>query len=145
MIERSKSLYDTEKIAERFVNSIPKQNVSGAFVVGLTGDLGSCKTTFVKGVAKALKIKEVVTSPTFIIEKIYKISANKNFDYLIHIDAYRIEDPDEILALGFMDILKNAKNLIIIEWPEIIKKILPKETKIIYFKFIDEETREITI
>lgn len=136
-----KSLKETEKLAQDFVkNLVP--NKDKALIATLYGDLGSGKTTFVKFVAKAFGLEKTVTSPTFVIEKIYKIE-NKNFDHLIHIDAYRLESADELKALGWEEISKNPKNIIFIEWPENMKDILPEDKQEIHFKFIDENTREI--
>jgi len=140
----SKSVTHTAKIAYVFLKNI-KPNKNGATVVGLSGDLGSGKTTFTKEVANILGIKkDLVTSPTFVIEKIYKIS-HPDFSHLIHIDAYRLEKSEELVKLGWDEIIKDSKNLILLEWPERVKDILPKETKMVYFEFIDEETRRIKI
>lgn len=113
-----------------------------AQVFGLAGNLGSGKTTFTQAVAKALGVNEGVTSPTFVIEKIYKLSGQV-FDRLIHIDAYRLESGRELLQLGWHEISSDPKNLIMIEWPERVADILPADLKKINFAFIDEKTREI--
>lgn len=138
----SKSLDDTEKIAREFVEKEFVKNSKGAIIVGLYGDLGSGKTVFTQVVAKRLGVKETVTSPTFVIEKIYKLKGG-NFDHLIHIDAYRLKSGDELLHLGWEEITKNPKNIIFIEWPEMVAEILPDNVKKIYFTFVDENTREI--
>jgi tRNA threonylcarbamoyladenosine biosynthesis protein TsaE len=136
----SNSLADTERLAQEFVSSLNAG--STAVVVGLSGDLGSGKTTFTQSVARALGIQETVTSPTFVIEKIYKLD-HKAFDHLIHIDAYRLEKSDELKKLGWDDIVQNPKNLVVIEWPEKVQDILPDGTKILHFKFLNENSREI--
>lgn len=138
----SKSLEETEKVAREFVEKEFTVSNGGALVAGLYGDLGSGKTAFTQAVAKCLGVKETVTSPTFVIEKIYKLK-NKNFDHLIHIDAYRLKSGDELLHLGWEEIAKNPKNLILIEWPERVAEILPGDMKKIYFIFVAENTREI--
>lgn len=138
----SKSLKETDKIARDFIEKEFVRNENGAIIIGLYGDLGSGKTAFTQAVAKCLGVKETVTSPTFVIEKIYKLE-NKKFDYLIHIDAYRLKSGDELLHLGWEEIAKNPKNIILIEWPERVAEILPDNIKKIYFTFIDENTREI--
>ena len=138
----SKSLEDTEKIVRELVEKEFVKNDGGALIVGLYGDLGSGKTAFTQVVAKCLGVKETVTSPTFVIEKIYKLD-NKNFDHLIHIDAYRLKSGDELLHLGWEEIAKNPKNIIFIEWPERVAEILPNNIKKIYFTFVGENSREI--
>ncbi|MFA5841637.1 MAG: tRNA (adenosine(37)-N6)-threonylcarbamoyltransferase complex ATPase subunit type 1 TsaE [Candidatus Paceibacterota bacterium] len=115
-----------------------------ATVIGLKGDLGSGKTTFTKALAKKLGVADTVLSPTFVIEKIYKLPAGKPFRHLIHIDAYRLDSAEELRALGWDEILSEPKNLIVIEWPERVKKLLPKGSFEVKFKFIDDRTREIS-
>ncbi len=140
----SKNLEETAKISHNFVVSLGGKDHNQAVIVGLYGDLGSGKTTFTQLLAKELGVTETVTSPTFVIEKIYKLK-DQVFEYLIHIDAYRLEKASELLHLGWEEIIANPKNLILIEWPERVAEILPKETKKIKFTFIDETTREIEI
>ena len=140
----SKSLEDTEKIAREFVEKILKKNQIKALIVGLCGDLGSGKTAFTQAVAKHLGVEETVTSPTFVIEKIYKLK-NKKFDHLIHIDAYRLESGGELLHLGWEEIADNSKNIIFIEWSERVSEILPRSIRKVNLKFVNEHTREIEI
>lgn len=141
---KSKTLEETADFALSFVQNL-KPSKEGATVFNLSGDLGSGKTTFTKEVAYLLGIKkEEVTSPTFVIEKIYAIQ-HRDFTHLIHIDAYRLEKPEELLHLGWEEIIKDRKNLIFIEWGEKVKSILPQETKTIRFEFIDESTRTIEL
>ena len=115
-----------------------------ALIFGLEGDLGGGKTTFLQGFAKGLGIKQRITSPTFIIFRKFKIKDSR-FKNFYHIDCYRISKPKEILDLGFKEIISNSKNIVTIEWAERIQKILPRETIIIKFEFIDQKTRKITI
>jgi len=128
------------KYAARFAHQVlPKQ--SEATVVTLSGDLGAGKTTFVQGVARALGIQENVTSPTFVIEKIYNLSIHPpagGFARLIHIDAYRLESEDELKVLGFSELLQDATNLILIEWPEKIPTLIPKSALKIRFDIADD-------
>jgi tRNA threonylcarbamoyladenosine biosynthesis protein TsaE len=139
----SKSIEETGKIAKEFVENI-KPHKGLAFVVAMHGDLGSGKTTFVKMVAKEFGIENTVTSPTFVIEKIYKLE-NQDFDNLIHIDAYRLKSGEELKTLGWEEVSKNPKNIIFIEWPDNVKDVLPDDKQEMYFKFIDENTREIEV
>ena len=140
MLYTSRDIEDTHKL----VGEILKKIKSGdkAVVVGLSGDLGSGKTTFSQSVAKILGVTEVVTSPTFIIEKLYH-TKDTAFPQFIHIDAYRLDNALELEVLGFTELLNQKGTLIFIEWPERVKEILPKDTRYIKFRFIDETTREI--
>ena len=148
MIIKTNSVKETEKVAKNFVEEITRaerarRNNQNALIVGLYGDLGSGKTTFVKGIAKVFGLEKTITSPTFVIEKIYKLK-NQVFDNLIHIDAYRLKNEKELLNLGWREISKNPKNIIFIEWPENVNDILPSDAKNIKFRFVDKNVREIT-
>jgi tRNA threonylcarbamoyladenosine biosynthesis protein TsaE len=136
---KSLSLSETKKIAAEVVKKLSPGIENGLFI-GLSGDLGSGKTAFVKGVAKALKIKETVISPTFVLMRRYKIPKTKNS--LIHIDAYRLNTKKELKAL----LPKNtAHTLILIEWPECIPGLSKKILKTILFKHGKKEQERIII
>lgn len=108
-----------------------------ATVVGLVGELGTGKTTFVKRFAKALGITEHITSPTFVILKKY--------GNLIHVDAYRLRGGKELLALGFQELLDDPRNIIFIEWADRVADVLPKDRLMLRFEHVDEDTRKIQI
>lgn len=138
-------LKKTEKITKELAKKVLKQKSASrrkkAAVIGLEGELGSGKTTFAQFFAKALGIKRKIQSPTFVIIKKYKIK-NKTF---IHIDAYRIKKPKEILELEWKELITNPKNIVLIEWADKIKKILPKNYFKIKLEILDEKTRKIKI
>ena len=115
-----------------------------ARVLALQGDLGAGKTAFVKSLGKILGVKKTILSPTFIIMKSYKLKAG-NWKLLIHIDAYRIENENELEILGWDDLIKNPENLIALEWPEKVRNLIPKTAKTIKFEFVDEKTRELKV
>jgi len=122
----------------------------GALIIGLEGDLGGGKTTFLQGFAKGLEIKEKILSPTFVIMRRFKIRVNScsnlcKFANFYHIDCYRIKKPEEILDLGFREVMSNPRNIIAVEWAEKIKKILPGEAIWVKFEFIDKTTRKIVL
>ena len=137
----SKSTENTNQVAQNFLNNLNYRGVSSV-VVALQGDLGSGKTAFTQEVGKILGVAENMHSPTFVIEKIYDINFKK-FKKLVHIDAYRLEKESELLHLGWEELIKKPENLVLIEWPENVSGIIPKDAKRISFKFIDEKTREI--
>ena len=136
----SKGPEDTRKIAKEFLDSLKKGEK--AVVVALQGDLGSGKTNFTQIVGSIFDIKENMQSPTFVIEKVYEINWN-GFEKLIHIDAYRLEKDEELLHLGWEEIISEPENLIFIEWPENVRAIIPEDAKKISLNFVDENTREI--
>ena len=130
------SSIQTKKLGEKFSKEIlEKKPKKTAFVVGLEGELGGGKTTFLQGFAKGLGIKEKILSPTFVIMK--------KFNNFYHIDCYRVEKPKELLDLGFREITSNPKNIIVIEWADRIRKIMPKDTLWIKFDFIDGKRRRV--
>ncbi len=140
----SKSVAETGKIAKEFIDKISMGMYETALVVGLYGDLGSGKTTFTKEIAKLFGIAEDITSPTFVIEKIYPIEHEK-FTNLVHIDAYRLDSPKELTALDWKQTVSEKRNIIFIEWPERVLEVLPENHAKIYFKFLNENEREIEI
>ena len=104
-------------------------------LITLRGDLAGGKTTFTKGIGKALNIKAVINSPTFTILKIYEGDMN-----LYHIDAYRLaENPYD---LGFDEYYDEG--IMVVEWPDYYEN-LEKESLNIEFKYLDDESRELEI
>lgn len=144
----TKSSRETKRIAALLARSIkPPQ------VIALEGNLGAGKTTFVQGFARALGIKEKIQSPTFVLMKIYSIyssslsrryrrkssrlrSNNKIYrpQHLVHIDCYRLGSPRDLTHLGFKNLLKDKDAIIIVEWADKIKNLLPKRSLWIKFK-----------
>jgi tRNA threonylcarbamoyladenosine biosynthesis protein TsaE len=106
-------------------------------IICLEGDLGSGKTVFTKGLAQALGIDEIITSPTFNIIKEYGGEMP-----LFHMDLYRLNgNPDE---LG-LDEYFNKNGIVVIEWADMIKDYLPEERLEIKIKIVDEDTRVLII
>jgi tRNA threonylcarbamoyladenosine biosynthesis protein TsaE len=142
----SKDESETAKIAFDFAANL-KAKDNKATIVGLYGDLGAGKTTFMKYLAESFGIKDTIQSPTFVIEKIYDLAENfsvSGFKKLIHIDAYRIEKEEEMLQLGWEKIINDSGNLICIEWPEKIAGIMPDHI-VIKFEHAREKERKISI
>lgn len=140
----STSLRKTQKIAALLVKTILENPENSPRIFCLHGNLGAGKTTFIQGAAKALKIKNKILSPTFVIMKDFPLSKKFAFKRFYHIDCYRIEKPEEILALGFKNIAKNPQNLIFIEWPERIKKIIPRNSVWLEFEIKGKNQRQIS-
>ncbi len=106
-------------------------------VIAMTGELGSGKTTYVQERARALGITESVVSPTFVILKIYKIPKGE-FDHLIHIDAYRLENEKELEKLGIKELMADHKNLVMIEWADKVRSLIPPDST--WMQFTHEKT-----
>ncbi|MFH1611901.1 MAG: tRNA (adenosine(37)-N6)-threonylcarbamoyltransferase complex ATPase subunit type 1 TsaE [bacterium] len=141
----TKNAKETQKAGQVLAKGILKEeDRQYATVVALQGELGGGKTTFVQGMVEGLRIKEQITSPTFVILKRYDID-NKDYNYFYHIDCYRLNSEQDILDLDFKNIVSNSKNIIAIEWAEKVKSILPDNTIWINFKYIDKNKREIVV
>lgn len=117
---------DLEVFAREILKSLDfARDKSRATLIALRGDLGAGKTTFVQALAKELGVGQTVQSPTYVLMRSYPI-AYKNFTRLVHIDLYRLEKPEEFVALTPEEFLGDAKNLICVEWPERVGEALPK-------------------
>lgn len=142
----TKTLAETEALAAEWVASLREVSVSlgEALVVGLYGNLGAGKTAFAQAVARELGVTDIVNSPTFVIEKIYE-TKHPHFTRLIHVDAYRLDSAAELQVLNFEEIVSNKHNLVLVEWPENVKEILPENHLKIFCEFVDETTRKFQV
>ena len=129
----TKSNLETEKLGVEF-----SKNISRGDIIALNGNLGSGKTTFVKGVLKGLNYKYDVTSPTYTLINEYYTKYK-----IIHIDCYREKDLNRWLNIGITDYFDN-NCILFIEWFENIKSILPKNINLINFKMVSENERLIS-
>lgn len=131
----SHSAKETEKIAYDFTKTL-----SAGQVVGFLGDLGAGKTTFVRGMGKALDAKDDIASPTFAIMNVY----GGNMP-LYHFDMYRIETWEDLYSTGFFDYL-NGDGILAVEWSENIENALPENTIFVQIENGERSgEREITI
>ena len=132
---RCTSVTETQSFAADLANSLP-----AGIVIALIGNLGSGKTTFTQGFAKGLGISENVGSPTFKLVSEYDGQKGK----LIHVDAYRLEGIDDFLNIGGEDILATPKAIILIEWGDKLKSILPPDAiRISFERVLDVENERL--
>lgn len=115
----------------------------GGEVFLLCGDLGSGKTKLAQGLAAGLGVSGVVNSPTFNIMKLYQASGLVKS--LCHIDAYRLNSAEDLVAIGALDYLGASAVVTVIEWAERVKKIWTPESRIIQFKNTGKNKRLITL
>ena len=125
----------------QFAKNIIAKDPKTSTVIELIGDVGAGKTTFVRGLAEGLKIKKPVTSPSFTISKSYALP---NKGHLVHYDFYRLPDPG-LMIDDLRENLNDPHNIIIIEWSNSVKKILPKNHLKLFIKKLDDESRKLII
>jgi len=133
----SRSIGETQKIASLLAKEVSRTPVKEARVIALKGELGSGKTTFVRGFARALGIKEKVLSPTFVLMKAYPMIGSRtsyHFRHLVHIDCYRLESPKDLLHLGFRELLKDKDAIILIEWADRVRSLIPRSALWVNFR-----------
>ena len=132
---------NNEKQTFQIAKNLAKKFKGGEILL-LKGDLGAGKTAFTKGIAQALGIKSIITSPTFTIMNEY---TSNNLE-LYHFDMYRIEDVNELKELGFEQYIGNSKGIACIEWFEKTPELfLNKKTILIEFEKLNDTKRKIRI
>src|SRR3989344_6400947 len=140
------ALSELQGLAQEILMQLPQEKGSAA-IVALTGELGAGKTTFVQALAKELGVADTVQSPTYVLMKSYNLpqgdtltpglSKVSPFKKLVHIDAYRLEKPEEFAALKPETFLNDPHNLVCIEWPERIEGALPTPDLVLNFSSKD--------
>ena len=138
MIYHCQSVEQTQDLAKKLAKKIHPGSI-----ISLIGDLGTGKTTFTKGFARQIGIKDHVTSPTFKLISEYQSPNCK----LYHIDAYRMDGPEDFLNIGGEEYLTSRDSITIIEWGDLLHELLPSRTITINFKRIKypKELRKIKI
>ena len=140
----TKNVAETTRVARQLARSLTAG--THARVIALVGDLGAGKTTFTQALAGALGVAEKVASPTFVILKIYELKKRMGFRHLIHIDAYRLTSPDELVRLGFNACIKDRDAIVVIEWADRVRLLIPKDAIWISFAHGEQENaRALTI
>ena len=111
-------------------------------VLCLEGQLGSGKTTFVKGLAEGLGLKhpEQVKSPTFVLMHIYKAKTP-----LYHFDCYRLNSLEELENIGFQDFVNDPHAISCVEWADKAGDLIPEAARHIRFEILDASRRRITL
>lgn len=132
----SKSEKETVKIAK-----ILSEKVKNGGIICLFGELGTGKTTLTKDIASFIGIKkDLIKSPTYNYIRKYK-SDLKDF---FHLDLYRLEEMNDIIAIEIDEILQ-GDNIVIIEWADRMGKNLPEKRIDVMLSYIDKTTRKIEI
>ena len=131
-------LHEFARNVRAVLKLMPHKNT--ATVVALVGGLGAGKTTFVQALARELEVGEIVQSPTYVLMKSYALPGNRTqfgtkrrFTKLVHIDAYRLDDPAQFAALKPEQFLNDPQTLVLIEWPERVEGALPEPDLVLKF------------
>ena len=133
---------ETHALAAEFAKTL-----KGGELVALIGDLGSGKTTFVRGVVESFGSTARVKSPTFTVMNEYPIEDDR-IKKIVHLDLYRFSDPSHLEGIALDDVLRDD-TVVFVEWPNIVGEVfgtvIKKPNYEIQLTFIDETTREIVI
>jgi tRNA threonylcarbamoyladenosine biosynthesis protein TsaE len=142
MISKISTIEDLKRFAHDFAGQL-----KGGDVIGLVGDLGTGKTTFTQFLAEALGVREEVKSPTFVLVREYATgdeAAARGIANLVHADAYRIEDEDELWAIGFDELASEPDTVTVVEWADKMPALRKYPTyRELRFGFGEGETRSI--
>jgi len=145
-----KKEYISENLDEtRELGRILAAELQGGEILCLSGELGAGKTSFSQGILEGLKISGPHTSPTFVVMKEYDreqgtVNSEQKIKKVYHIDVYRVSSND-ILDLGWEEMVEDKNNVIIIEWAERIADIIPASAIRISFEWLDENRRKIIL
>ncbi len=138
-----KDLGEMEAFAKNVLSLAEALKGERATLIALHGDLGAGKTTLVQFLAEALGVRGV-QSPTFVIQKSYDLKG-QDFKKLVHIDAYRIENPDEFKTLRISETLSDPDSLVVVEWPRLGGDHFASPSLEVFLEVVDENTRKARI
>ena len=109
-------------------------------VVALVGELGSGKTTLVKGIARGLFVREAVTSPSFLLARTYQGKLP-----LHHLDAYRLNSASELDEVGLRELLPPEEGITVVEWADKIAELIPSGSLWVHLEHLGPNRRTLTI
>jgi len=109
-------------------------------VVALVGELGSGKTTLVKGIAQGLFVKEPVISPSFLLARSYRGRMP-----LHHLDAYRVNSPEELVEVGLLELLPPEEGITVVEWADRVAELIPPGSLWVHLEHLDGDRRKLTL
>jgi tRNA threonylcarbamoyladenosine biosynthesis protein TsaE len=114
-------------------------------VVLLHGDLGAGKTTLAKGIASALGVEDVVSSPSFSLVNEYDTRLAAAVTRLYHLDLYRLRSEDDLASIGFDDFMAPADGIALVEWPERASTALPERFLLVEIETVRAGSRRLRI
>lgn len=131
-----KSLNEIDEAAKEFVSAMGERTVFAFY-----GDMGAGKTTFIKAVCEALRVTDVITSPTFSIVNEYE---RPGMDSVFHFDFYRIRKLDEVYDMGYEEYFYSGR-ICFIEWPELVEELLPDDSVRVFVTADEDGSRCIRL
>ncbi len=132
--ENIKKVQELSKAAERLIDSFPGQRIFAFY-----GKMGAGKTTFIQSICKKLGTNDHVTSPTFALINEYKTESDRS---IFHFDFYRMKSLEEAFDLGYEDYFYSS-SYCLIEWPELVETLLPREYVEVKIEADGDNTRHI--
>ena len=123
----------TSLLGEKIANLIQDN-----LIICLEGDLGAGKTLFTQSLCKALKVKEIVTSPTFNLMNVYEGKKR-----IYHFDLYRLEQPEDLEEIGFYEYTDVEDEVVLIEWPDRFFAYMPEDYLHLKIERGDSEQKRI--
>lgn len=136
----SNSFVETKRIGGKIAEDAKEvYGKNQRVIIGLIGDLGAGKTSLTKGIAESLKVKDEVTSPSFLLVKEYKEGEIP----LYHFDFYRLNTEEDLHSFGFLDYF-NQEGYFVIEWADKFVQVLPSDTLLVTIDIIEDNKRRIT-
>lgn len=145
MTIKTQSAKETKEWGAKLGKKLLQESEGNSFVFSLEGDLGTGKTTFIKGLACELGAKRDIKSPSFVLVKRYKLPCSK-FEFLFHIDCYRLSgNTSELSQIAFEDIINAPNSIVVIEWGEKIESLLPEHYYKIEFNYAKQGKRKLKL
>ena len=139
-MESSMPITNSQQETNHFAIAFAKK-LAAPTIVQLEGEMGAGKTCFVRGLCEGLGgDPRQVSSPTFSIVQEYVVA---NGNRLVHVDAYRLSGEDELVSIGWDELLQDAGAIIAVEWPSRIQKAIPASALLLQIFHVDLHTREI--
>jgi tRNA threonylcarbamoyladenosine biosynthesis protein TsaE len=136
---RTRSAVGTKKIGKDMARSLTQ-----GCVIALEGNLGAGKTVLTKGIAEGLGIVHTIQSPTYVLMKVYPVK-RPGISHLVHVDCYRVAKAFELSDIGLEDYLNDDTAVVVIEWADKIRDMLPRQRITLKIASQGEKNRTVLI
>ena len=134
------SLNELTKVAQKIIDELDlKNNHTAINCLAFYGEMGAGKTTLIKAFCQVLGVEDVVSSPTFSLVNVYNDKDGRN---VFHFDFYRIKKLEEVYDIGYEEYFYSG-DYCLIEWPEMVRQIMPESYVLVTIEIDDSENRVI--